>query len=116
MDNYYFTFWIKRYGKGAFRQLINKVCSKITVPLEMKKKINTDEYLFHYFYVVYYTIALNYFGLDIKQISVLIDMSLTPGTCELFSPEEILKVQKDVIPEIENYVKKDLELVDKRRR
>lgn len=108
MDNYYFTFWIKRYGRKAFRELSDKICTKISVPLEIKGKMNKDEYLFHYFYVVYYTITLNYFGLDIKQISLLLDMSLTPGTSKLFPPDEILKVQKDVIPEIENYIKKDL--------
>lgn len=108
MDSYYFTFWIKKYGRDKFKELTAKVCRKITVPLEIKKKFGTDEFLFQYFYVVYYTIALNYFGLNTQQISFLIDMSLTPGTCKLFSPEEILKVQKDVIPEIEEYVKRDL--------
>lgn len=108
MDNYYFTFWIKKYGKDSFRELCNNVCRKISDPLKIQEKMNKDEYLFHYFYVVYYTITLNYFGLDTKQISLLLDMSLTPGTSKLFSPEEILKVQKDVIPEIENYIKKDL--------
>ena len=108
MDSYYFTFWIKKYGRDKFKELTDKVCRKITVPLEIKKKFGTDDFLFQYFYVVYYTIALNYFGLNTQQISFLIDMSLTPGTCKLFSPDEILKVQKDVIPEIEEYVKRDL--------
>lgn len=108
MDNYYFTYWIKRYGRNKFKELSDKVCKKISVPLKIKKKLGTDEYLFHYFYVVYFTIALNYFGLNEKQIAFLLDLSLAPGTCKLFSPFEILEVQKDVIPEIEEYVKKDL--------
>ena len=37
-------------------------------------------------------------------------MSLTPGISKLFSPTEILKVQKDVIPEIIDYIEKDLKL------
>lgn len=108
MDSYYFTYWIARYGKENFKRLTNKVCTKISVPSKIGKKFGTDEYLFQYFFVVYYTIALNYFGINLEQISFLIDLSLTPGTCKLFPPSEILEVQKDVIPEIEEYVKKDL--------
>lgn len=108
MDNYYFTYWIKKHGREKFRELSNKVCEKTTVPLKIRKKYGKDEYLFHYFYVVYYTIVLHYFGLDTTQISMILDISLTPGVSKLFSPAEILEVQKDVIPEIEQYILEDL--------
>lgn len=107
MESFYFTYWISKYGKEQFKKLTSKVCSKISVPSKVKNEFWTDEYLFQYFYVVYYTITLNYFGLNRKQISFLLDLSLTPGTCKIFSPSEILKVHKDVIPEIEEYVKCD---------
>lgn len=41
-----------------------------------------------------------------------INLSLIPGICKLFPPSKILEVQKDVIPEIEEYVKKDLILYE----
>lgn len=110
MDNYYFTYWIKRYGRKNLKELSDKVCEKATVPLKICQKYGTDEFLFHYFYTVYYTVALQYFGLDTKQISLLLDMALAPGICKLFSPDKILEVQKDVIPEIEQYIQKDLKL------
>lgn len=39
MDNYYFTYWIARYGKDNIEKLCKKVCRKITVPLEIKKEV-----------------------------------------------------------------------------
>lgn len=110
MSSYYFSYWIARYGKISFKKLSKKVCTKIIVPPKIREECGADQYLFHYFFVVYYVIALNYLGLNIEQISFILDLSLTPGTCKLFSPSEILEVQKDVIPEIEEYIKKDLKL------
>lgn len=107
MDKYYFTYWIAKYGREEFERLTRKVCRKITVPLKIKQKADVDEYLFHYFFVTYYTIALHYFGLNEKQIATMIDISFIPGTSKLFSPEHILKLQADVIPEIEKYIEND---------
>lgn len=114
MKMYYFTYWIQRHGRSTFKKLSDQVLSKISVPNKIKKEMETDEYLFHYFMVVYYVIALNYFGLPIEQISFLVDFILVPGTCKLFSPSEILETQKDMIPIIEEYIKKDLQLYDER--
>lgn len=108
MESFYFTYWIAKHGKDEFKKLTDKVCTKMSVPSKIKNDLGTDEYLFQYFYVVYYTITLNYLGLDKKQISFLLDLSLTPGTCKLFPPAEILEVQKDIIPDIEKYIKQDL--------
>ncbi len=107
MYKYYFTYWIAKYGREEFERLTKKICRKITVPLKIKKESDTDEYLFHYFFVTYYSIALHYFGLDVKQIAMMIDIAFVPGTSKLFPPGNILRVQADVIPEIEKYVEND---------
>ncbi len=107
MDKYYFTYWIAKYGRKKFENLEKKICRKITVPLKIKRGLETDEYLFHYFFITYYTIALHYFGLDTKQIAMMIDIAFVPGTSKLFPPEHILKLQVDVIPEIEKYIEND---------
>lgn len=108
MDRHYFTFWIAKYGKQNFKELIDKACHKISVPEKILEKKLVDEYLFNYFYVVYFTIMLHLFGISEDKIGFILDYSLTPGVCKLFSPSEILKVQKDLIPEIKKYIDKDL--------
>ena len=85
-----------------------KFVKKIKVPLIIKQKVNLDEYLFNYFAITYYIVALHYFQISIDKICFLVDLAFTPGTCKLFSPKEVLKVQKDNIPEIISYIKKDL--------
>ena len=39
MGNFYFTFWISKYGKKEFNELTNKVYKNITIPKEIKKKM-----------------------------------------------------------------------------
>ena len=53
MNNYYFTFWIARHSKENFKALSSKVCHNASIPQEIQGNINTDEYLFHYFFIVY---------------------------------------------------------------
>lgn len=111
MDKLFFTYWIARYGKKNLKDLTDKVCSKIKVPKEIKEKvIDLNEYLFNYFYIVYYIVALNYFNVSIDKICLLVDLAFTPGTCKLFPPAEILKVQKENIPLIIHYIEKDLKI------
>ena len=107
MYKYYFTYWIAKYGREEFERLTKKICRKITVPLGIRKKPGIDEYIFHYVLVTYYIIALNYFGLNAKQIAVMTDIAFVPGTSKLFPPGNILRVQADVIPEIEKYIEND---------
>lgn len=113
MPNYYFTYWIARYGKDAFKNLADRICQNIKIPIEIIKKIGKDEVLVQYCIVVYYVVALNYFGLNKKQIALMLDLGLTPGTSIALPPCEILKDQKELIPEIENYIKRDLKLYNK---
>lgn len=108
MENYYFTFWIAKYGKNEFTKLINKVARNATIPKELKGKVDKDEYLFHYFWVVYCIVSLKHFGLNLKQISFMLELCLSTGTSKLFPPAEILEVQKDIIPDIVKYIEKDL--------
>lgn len=111
MDKLFFTYWIARYGKENLKDITGKVCSKIKVPKEIKENvIDLDEYLFNYFYIVYYTIVLNYFNVSIDKICLLVDLAFTPGTCKLFPPSEILEVQKENIPQIIYYIEKDLKI------
>lgn len=113
MPNYYFTYWIARYGKNALHNLMHKICQNIKVPIEIIEKLGKDEFLAEYCIIVYCTIALNYFGLNTKQIAFMLDLSITPGTSKAFPPSEILEDQKEVIPEIEEYIRKDLNLYKK---
>lgn len=113
MPNYYFTYWIARYGKGTFKNLADRICKKIKLPIEVIEKVGKDEVLVQYCLVVYYVVALNYFGLNKKQIALMLDLGLTPGTSVAFPPDEILNDQKELIPEIEDYIKKDLKLYNK---
>lgn len=69
-----------------------------------------DEFLIEYCIVI---VALNYFGLSTNQISFMLDLSLTPGTSKTFPPSEILEAQKEVIPEIEEYIRKDFNFYKK---
>lgn len=108
MGNYYFTYWINKHGKDEFAKLANTVASNTTIPKSIKGKINNDEYLFHYFWVVYCIVTLNYFGLDSEQISFVLDLFMKMGISKVFRPSEILEVQKDVIPDIVKYIEKDL--------
>lgn len=110
MNNYYFTFWIARHGKENFKNLSSKVCHNISIPKEIKENMNTDEYLFHYFFIVYCSVALKYFGMDTKQISFALDLLIAPGTSKTFPPNKIFEDQKNVIPEIEKYIIQDLEI------
>ena len=43
----------------------------------------------------------------------MLDLGLTSGTSVAFPPDEILNDQKELIPEIEDYIKKDLKLYNK---
>ncbi len=109
MDKLFFTFWIARYGKDEFKKLTDKICGKIKVPKEIKEDgMTSDEYLFNYFYIVYYTVALKYFNVSIDKICLLIDLAFMPGACKLFPPSEILEVQEENIPQIIYYIEKDL--------
>lgn len=108
MENYYFTFWIAKHGKDTFIKLSNKVLEKTTLPDILKGKVNKDEYAFHYFWAVYCIVALNYFGLSENQIAFFLDLSMTTGLSKLYPPKEILKTQKDNIPEIVKFIKEDL--------
>ena len=111
-ENLYFTYWIKRYGIEKFKILTDKICSKAVIPAEIKNSpdYNKDIFLFHYFWIVYCIVSYNYFGLNTKQISMCLDLSVAPGTCKMYSPAEVLKVQKDNIPYMLEFIKKDLEL------
>ena len=109
MNNYYFTFWIARHSKENFKALSSKVCHNASIPQEIQENINTDEYLFHYFFIVYCSVALKFFGLNIEQISFTLDLLITPGTSKIFPPEKTFEIHKDVITEIEKYVLQDLE-------
>lgn len=110
MPNYYFTYWIARYGKETFKNLVDKMCQKIKIPIEIIEKVGKDEVLVQYCLVVYYVIALNYLGLNKKQIAFMLDLGLTPGTSVAFPPSEILRDQEELIPEIEDYIRRDLKL------
>ena len=58
MPNYYFTYWIARYGKDAFKNLADRICQNIKIPIEIIKKIGKDEVLVQHCIVVYYVVAL----------------------------------------------------------
>lgn len=113
--NLYFTYWIKRYGIDNFKTITHKVCSKAIIPEEIKKApdYNSNVYLFHYFWMVYCIVSYHHLGLNTKQISMCLDLSVAPGTCKMYNPTEILEIQKDNIPYMLEFIKKDLELYSK---
>lgn len=113
MSNYYFTYWIARYGKEAFKDLADKICKNIKIPEPIIKTLRKDEILTEYCIVVYCIIALNYFGLNTNQIAFILDLAITPGTSKAFPPYKILEAQKEVIPEIEKYIRKDFNFYKK---
>lgn len=112
MPNYYFSYFMKEYGEDNFQNLINKILSTANIREEIKKFSLSGDWQFLYFFAVFYIITLNYFKLDIKQISICLDIVIAPGTSSLINPSEILKKQKNIIPEIENYIKKELKNYD----
>lgn len=109
MINYYFTYWIQEYGSKNFINLTNKVFSNTVFDGTIKKFSMADDWLFVYFFAVYYTVALHYFGLNANEINLCLDIIIAPGWHKLFNSEELLKKHSDVIPEIEEYIKKDFE-------
>ena len=113
MPNYYFTYWIARYGKDAFINLADKICKNIKIQAEIIKKVGKDEFLSEYCMIVYFIVSLNYSGLNTKQISFMLDLSITPGTSIAFPPAKILEEQKEVIQEIEEYIRRDLKYYNK---
>lgn len=110
MENYYFTYWIKRYGREKFQDLTTKVFKNMILPKGIGTTVSKDEYLFHYFFMTYYIVSLHYFGLDTRQISLLLDLAIEAGASKAFPPNEILEIHKEVIPEIEDFIKQDLNL------
>ena len=110
MENYYFTYWIKRYGREKFQDLTTEVFKNMKLPKGIGTTVSKDEYLFHYFFMTYYIVSLHYFGLDTRQISLLLDLAIEAGASKAFPPNEILKIHKEVIPEIEDFIKQDLNL------
>ena len=107
MANYYITYWIHEHGREKFVDLMGKISKNANVPQKIKKLNMSDEWLTHYFLTVYFTVLLNHFGLNVKQIAMCLDVLIAPGLNKLFSPEEILKEQVSVIPEIEKYIIED---------
>ena len=55
-------------------------------------------------------VSLHYFGLETRQISLLLDLAIEVGASKAFPPNEILEIHKEVIPEIEDFIKQDLNL------
>lgn len=98
---------------SLFSKVSDKICQNIKIPIPIIKAPGKDEFLIEYCIVVYNIVALNYFGLSTNQISFILDLSLTPGTSKVFPPCEILEVQKEVIPEIEEYIRKDFNFYKK---
>lgn len=96
---------------SLFSKVSDKICQNIKIPII--KALGKDEFLIEYCIVVYNIVALNYFGLSTNQISFILDLSLTPGTSKVFPPCEILEAQKEVIPEIEEYIRKDFNFYKK---
>lgn len=107
MANYYITYWIQEHGKEKFVDLMKKISKNANMPQKIKKLNMSNEWLIHYFLMVYFTVLLNYFKLDVKQIAMCLDVLTGPGLNKLFSPEEILREQESIIPEIEKYIQED---------
>ena len=98
---------------SLFSKVSDKICQNIKIPIPIIKAPGKDEFLIEYCIVVYNIVALNYFGLSTNQICFILDLSLTPGTSKVFPPCEILEAQKEVIPEIEEYIRKDFNFYKK---
>lgn len=109
MYNYYFIYFMREYGKENFINLTNKILNNTKFEGKIQKFSVSDDWLFLYFCSVFYVIALKYFGLDEKQIDFCLDMIIAPGYNNLFDSKELLKKHSDVIPEIEMFIKKELE-------
>lgn len=107
MANYYLTYWIGEHGKENFKELVDKVSANAKLPKKIAEKNLTDEWISNYFLATYFSILLNHFGLNVNQITMCVDILVGPGFNTLFSPEEILKDQKDLIPEFEKYIDED---------
>ena len=107
--DYYFTYWIRNHSKEEFKSISDKVLNKVHFPKILKMCVSKDELAISYFFMVYVIITMHIFGLDTKQISFLLDMTITTDTSKCFKPEEVLKNHADAIPIIEKYVRKDLQ-------
>ena len=108
MYQYYFTYLMHEYGKENFNNLTNKILSKGKLKGKIEKFSISEDWLFLYFCSVYYTITLNYLGLNQQQIDFFLDVIIAPGFSKIFNPKELLEKHSDVIPEIEGYIKKEL--------
>ena len=113
-ENFYFTYWMARYSKGEFTELVTKMCQNIKIPVEIGKGKIRDEYIFQYFYALYCISALDSFGLNEKQISLCLDLLMTVGCSKLYPPAKMLERHRNLIPEIIEYVNKDLEIYSRK--
>ena len=107
MNNYYFSYLMKEYGENKINNLISSVLDKGKIHGQITA-FNMDDWNFLYFFSVYFCVLLNHFGLDINQIELCLDIVIAPGWSKMFKPKRILKMQKDLIPEIEEFIQKEL--------
>ena len=106
MNNYYFTYLIKQYGEEKISNLISSALNNANISGQILC-YNLQDWNFCYFFSVYFCILLKYCGLNIKQIELCLDTMMAPGWSKVFSPNEIFQIQKNLMPEIEEIIKKE---------
>lgn len=107
--NYYFTDWIKKHSAKEFKTLSDLILKDAVYPKELKGYMSKDDYGTSYCLAIYQIVAMNYFGLSIKQMKMLLDIVNGPNASVYFDPAKILLLHKDAIPKIEDYIKMDAE-------
>jgi len=105
MNNYYFTYLMQKQGKQDFNKLISNIL--IDGKFEKIKEFNLNDWSFIYFFSVYFSTTLKYFGLSKEQINMCLDIVIAPGWNCMLDIDEMFKIQNKNIVEIEKTLKKE---------
>lgn len=107
MNNYFFTYLLKKYGEKNFNNLIEAILENGKLEGQVNA-FNTNDWNFLYVFSVYLSVTLNFFGLKPNQIDLCLDTVVAPGLSAMFNSKKILKNQKELLPEIEKIVEEEL--------
>lgn len=107
MELYFFALWIREHGNKKYEKLMNKITSTISRPPDIVKK-EEAAFFIHYFYIAYMVSVLNYFGMNENQICYFMDSFIGAQLCSEIKPKEILASEKDIVQEMQKYIKEDI--------
>ena len=105
MNNYYFNYLKQEWGEKDVEKLIFDILKDANMENE-NFSFNFDDWIFIYFFSVYFTTALKYFGLEKNKIDFCLSLVIAPWWDKMFNFEEVFKTQKNNIPKIEELIDK----------